>query len=359
MQHPAEYSVYIGTYAPATEPALFLYTLNMQTYTLTYKEGYAGITNPSFLALDRQHGYLYAVSEIGTTPAEKDGAVASFRIAPQTGSLTPINQQPTHGSAPCYLSLTHDGRALLVINYFSGNVNFFPLGSDGTIAPLTDNIQHHGHGTQPERQDGPHTHSVVVSPEGQYAFVADLGLDQLFTYKIDMAQQKLLSAGITPVSPATGPRHLRFNAAGTHAYLINELASTIITFAFDPLHATFQQLQVISTLPGAFTGTNTAAEIQISPSGRFLYASNRGDDSIVVFAIDPSTALLTYVEHVSSQGKTPRFFTLDPTGTLLLVANQDSATIVTYLVDQTTGRLQPTGQSLAISHPVYLEVVNS
>jgi 6-phosphogluconolactonase len=272
--------------------------------------------------------------------------------------LSWLNQQPTLGGAPCFVSLDHSGSCLLVANYFGGNINLFPLQANGEIAEMAENIQRSGKGVgiNPARQDVPHPHSIQVDPGGQpYAFVPDLGLDTLFVYRVDAHAHRLTPYREIKTEPGAGPRHLAFHPTGKYFYVINELSSTITAFAYVAEQANLSPLQTVSTLPADFQGENTSADIHISASGEYLYGSNRGHDSIVVFRIQPDTGRLTFVQHVSTEGKTPRNFALAPDGRYLLAANQDSHSIITYAVDQETGRLTPTGNNLEVSSPVCLQ----
>jgi 6-phosphogluconolactonase len=352
MDKQQTYYVYIGTYASREDPGIYVYTLNSDTGELAFVESISGIDNPSYLAIDSRKQHLYAVSETETFQGQEGGSVAAYSIQPQTGKLTWLNQQPTLGEAPCFVSVDHRGGSLLVVNYFGGNLSIFPLQEDGMIGTLTAHIQHVGKGVRADRQEAPHPHSIPIDPTGSYAFVPDLGLDRIFVYQLDYDAHMLSLRGEIEVEAGSGPRHLLFHPSLKYAYVLNELASTITAFATDIEQATLHPIQTISLLPADFVGENTSAEVRISPDGRFLYGSNRGDDSIAVFSIQQDTGQLTYVEHVSTLGKTPRNFNLAPDGRFLFAANQDSDSIITYTVDQATGRLTPTGQTLQIPRPV-------
>jgi 6-phosphogluconolactonase len=355
-----KYFVYIGTYARSEENGIYVCSFDVESGELTLERSYAGIENPSFLALNSQkqrlyaglRHYLYAVGETETFLGEKGGSVAAFAIQPETGELTRLNSQPTCGGSPCYVSLDRTGNCLLVANYSGGNINLFPLQANGEIGPMAENIQHAGHGSNPQRQEGPHPHSILVDPSGQYAFVPDLGLDTLFAYQLDASVPSLSLHRETREQDGAGPRHLAFHPSGRYAYLINELNSTITAFTYDVEQGEMRALQTVPTLPEDFTGENTCADIHVSPSGKHLYGSNRGHDSIAVFRIDLESGTLTFVQHVSTGGKTPRNFALAPDGRFLFAANQDSDSIVSYAVEPETGRLSPTGRVLNIPRPV-------
>jgi 6-phosphogluconolactonase len=358
MEKDAQHFVYIGTYAATDKPAIYVYTLDSKTGQLTFVESVTGIANPSFLALDESRHRLYAVSETQTFQAQTGGSVDAFTIEPARGTLTHINQQPTHGTDPCYLSIDATGTCLLVVNYTSGSISVFPVQANGEIAEANQVIQHHGRSIRDDRQASPHTHTIVLDASGQYALVTDLGMDKIFSYKLDTQAHKLILQHETEDTPGSGPRHIAFHPSERYVYVIHELNSTITAFAYDASRASLSPLQTVSTLPSDFAGDNLGAEIAILPSGKFLYGSNRGDNSIVVFSIDPETGLLTYSQHVSTFGKTPRNFTITPDERFLFAANQDSDTVITYTIDQDTGQLEPTGQTLHIPAPVCIKITH-
>jgi 6-phosphogluconolactonase len=246
-----------------------------------------------------------------------------------------------------------------VANYAGGSVSVLPIGEDGRLGELTDLVQHHGSSANPQRQKSPHPHSANLDAANRYLFVPDLGLDKIMIYRIDSPRGKLKpnDEPWARVKAGAGPRHFAFHPKGRYAYVINELDSTVTAFAFDETRGTLKEIQTVPTLPDSFTGNSTCADVHVSPSGKFLYGSNRGHDSIVIFAIDEDTGQLTYVEHEPTQGKTPRNFAIDPTGTFLLAANQNSDTVVTFRIDPVTGRLSPTGHVASVPSPVCLKLV--
>ncbi|MBX3058432.1 MAG: lactonase family protein, partial [Anaerolineae bacterium] len=324
--------VYVGTYT-RREPhvdgkaaGIYVYTLDAETGQLVYQSTATGVVNPSYLTLAPQGDFLYAVNETA------DGAVSAFAVDAATGDLTFLNRQSSHGYAPCYVSTNADGRFVLAANYVTGNVCVLPVLADGRLAPTSDNQQHHGH--------GPHAHCIVPDGHGRFYLSADLGTDQIMVYGLDAAQGKLFPAA-QPVqlSPGSGPRHLCFHPHGRIVFVLAELTSHLFVFAYDEDNGALHPQQTISTLPPAHTGPNTGAHVAVSPDGRFLYASNRGHDSIAIYAIAAETGLLTLVEHEATQGRTPRHFTMDGHGRYLLVANQDSDTVVVFRRDEVTGGL--------------------
>jgi 6-phosphogluconolactonase len=355
---PQKLWVYVGTYTGKSK-GIYLCELDLGSGELTL-QGLAAMTvNPSFLAIDPAHRFLYAVNEVDHVAGSKSATVSAFAINPQSGALTFLNQQSSRGTTPAHLTVDREGKNVLVANYGSGSVAVLPIGPDGRLAPATGFAQHHGSSVNKSRQEGPHAHCVAVDPANRFAFVADLGLDQVLIYQFD-ATQGLLAPNAPPfaaVAPGSGPRHFTFHPSGRTAYVINELFSTITTFGYDPGTGALQTLQTVSTLPPAFKKTNTTAEVQVHPSGKFLYGSNRGHDSIAIFAIDPATGLLTPTGYEPTGGKTPRNFSIDPTGVYLLAANQDSGTVVVFKIDLEAGGLTPTGHPVAISMPVCVAMI--
>jgi 6-phosphogluconolactonase len=257
------------------------------------------------------------------------------------------------------MSVDATGRFVLVANYGSGSVCVLPIGRDGGLGDAADVVQHQGSSVNPRRQQGPHAHSITLDAANRYAFAADLGIDKVMVYRLDTASGKLIpnDPPWAQVKPGAGPRHFDFHPSGKYAYLINELDSTITAFAYDASRGIIREIQTVPTLPADFRGASTCADVHVSPSGKFLYGSNRGHDSIVIFRIDEATGRLSYVGHELTQGKTPRNFAIDPTGTFLLAANQNSDTIVTFRIDQQTGKLTPTGHVAEAPMPVCLKLM--
>jgi 6-phosphogluconolactonase len=241
-----------------------------------------------------------------------------------------------------------------VANYGDGSIAALAIQADGTLAEPGTVIQHQGSSHNPERQAGPHAHFIIPDPANRFALTCDLGLDQVLVYRLDAAKSTLAANDppFAAVKPGSGPRHLAFHPSGRFVFLINEMGSTLMAFAYDAGRGTLKELQTVSTLPENFTGTKSGAEVQVHPSGKFVYGSNRGHDSIAVFALDPASGRLTFLESQSTEGKTPRHFALDPTGQWLLAENQDSDSIVVFRVDSKTGRLSPSGQTVSVGAPV-------
>jgi len=352
--NPDLVQVYIGSYSSADEPGIHLLELNTTTGELTKKSATLGIAKPSFLAIHPDKTSLYAVSEIDDLNGAKTGGVAAFRINKDDGSLTPLNVRASQGAGPCHLNVDPTGRNVLVANYGSGSVAVLPINEDGSLKKTSCSIQHQTLEGRTGRQAGPHAHSITLDQSGNYAFAADLGLDQVMIYRFD-AEAGMLTASDPPagiVAQGSGPRHFDFHPSGKFAYVINELSSTITLFDFDASAGSLTPKQTITTLPNGAVKGNSTADIHVHPSGKFLYGSNRGDDSIVVYAIDPDNGKLTQSQRQPTLGKTPRNFGIDPSGHILLAENQGSDSIVTFKINQKTGHLKPTGHSIEIAKPV-------
>ncbi|WNG44304.1 lactonase family protein [Archangium minus] len=357
-QTPKELFIYVGTYTSGGSEGIYLCRLDMATGALERVGVTRGVAEPSYLALEPKGRYLYAVNELTEFAGKPSGAVSAFAINPQSRELTFINQHPSEGGAPCFLEVDAKGAFVLVANYVGGNVAVLPIQEGGGLGAAVDVKQHEGSGPNAQRQEAPHAHQVRLDAANRYAFVADLGTDKVMLYRFDEKQGKLTPGTPPSVStkPGAGPRHMAFHPNGRFVFVINELDSTITAYAYDAAQGTLTALQTITTLPDGYSGSNDCGDIHVSPDGHFLYGSNRGHDSIVVYAID-SAGKLTYVEHVTTLVKWPRNFAIDPTGTFLLVANQKGNTLVSFQRNAQTGKLTPVGQPLAVPAPTCLLVV--
>jgi 6-phosphogluconolactonase len=355
-----KFYVYVGTYADPSSQGIYIYELDLASGALTPVGGISNISNPSFLAIHPNRRFLYAVNEVESFGGERSGAVSAFSIQPETGQLTFLNQQSSHGTGPCHLIVDSQGKNVLVANYGSGSVAVLPVAADGRLQPATSWKQHVGSSVDKSRQEGPHAHSINLDAANHFALAADLGLDKILVYRYD-ADQGTLTPDTPPfgtVPPGSGPRHLAFHPNGHYAYVVNEMHCTVTALHYDAQHGTLKEFQTLSTLPaGTAIGNSSGAEIQVHPSGKFLYSSNRGQNSIALFAIDQQTGKLHYEGEASTEGKTPRNFSLDPTGTYLLAANQDSDSIVVFRVDSHTGHLKPTGQVIQVPKPVCIKML--
>lgn len=350
-------TVYVGTYTGGESNGIYRFELDLITGKPSPAALAANTVSPSFLAIHPSRRFLYAVNEVDSFQGKKEGGVSAFAIAPKTGKLTFLNAQSTGGGSPCHLIVDKAGRNVLVVNYGGGSAAVLPIQPNGRLREHSSLIQHKGSSVNKDRQGEPHAHSVNLDTTNNFAFVADLGLDQILIYKFDAAKGAI-SPNDTPfagLTPGAGPRHFTFHPGGSFAYVINELNSTVVAWTYDPAAGTLTSTQAITTLPGDFKGGNGPAEVQVHPSGKFLYGSNRGHDSIVVFTIDQETGKLTHVENETEGIKNPRNFAIDPTGTFLLAASQDLDTVVVFKIDLETGALSPTGQSVHVPKPVCLK----
>jgi 6-phosphogluconolactonase len=341
-----DYFVYIGTYTRTHGKGIYMFHFQPATGKLTPVSLAAETSSPSFLAVHPNQRFLYATNEHeGPDQPGKNNTISSYAIDPKTGSLTFLNKVSSQGEGPAHIVIDKLGKFVLVLNYRSGSVALLPIQADGRLGDATAVDQHHGSGPNKERQAGPHAHGGVFSPDNRFALVAEHGIDEVMVYHFDAAKGSL-----TPDEPpflkatsGAAPRHLSFHPNGKILYELNELGSTVTALNYDAAAGTLSRVQEISTLPADFKGTSMTAQMQVDRTGKFLYASNRGHDSIAVFAIDPAKGTLTLIEHVPTQGKTPRDFSLDPSGSYLFAANQNSDNIVLFRVDA-KGQLTPSGQ---------------
>lgn len=352
-----QYLAYFGTYTKAEGggEGIYAWRFDSGSGQMTEIGLAAEIVNPSFVAVHPNHQYLYAVTE----DFEGEGAVSSFQIDHETGKLTLLNQVSSKGSGPCHLNLDSTGRMLAVANYGAGSTASFQVNADGKLSEAVSVMQHEGSSVNEQRQKGPHAHSVNFSLDDRFVITADLGTDDLFIFKADPATGKIEpnDPPSAKVKAGGGPRHFTFHPSGKFCYAINEMGNTITAFTWDAEAGVMEEIQMISTLPEGYTEISHTAEVRAHPSGKFLYGSNRGHDSIAVFSIDQASGMLTAIEQVSTQGKTPRNFDLDPTGKYLFAENQRTSNVVTFAVDQETGKLTPTGQVLSVPMPACLRWV--
>ncbi len=346
--------VYVGTYTRGTSKGIYLYHLDLTTGSLDSAGCAAETTSPSFLAFHPSRPLLYAVGEVASFEGKKGGVVDAFAIEPKTGMLTLLNQQSSQGAGPCHLMVDPSGKCVVVANYMAGSIACLPIQDDGRLGEVSCLRQHEGSSVNAARQKGPHAHGVNFDPAGRFAFVNDLGIDKVMIYRVDAAQGKLTAnePAFFAAAPGAGPRHLAFDPNGRYAYVINELNSTISVLGYNGSHGTLESLQEISALPQGYQGPSTAAEVEVHPSGKFVYASTRGPDTMAIFAVDAATGKLRLVGHEPTQGKTPRSFAIDPTGRYLLVANQDGNNIVVFRIHAGTGELRAVGSPVELAAPV-------
>jgi 6-phosphogluconolactonase len=349
------YLTYIGTYTTKQESkGIYAYNFNPATGEFTPIGLVAETTDPSFVAVHPNGKYLYAVNEVGDYNGEKSGAISSFEIDRKTGKLKFLNQVSTHGAGPCFVSLDKTNRFVLVANYDGGSVATFQIEPDGSLSHARGFVQHSGNSIDKQRQEAPHAHWISTSPDNRFALVADLGLDDILVYKFDDVQGKLTpnSPPYAQVKPGSGPRHLAFAPNGKFAYLITEMASTVVAFSYNADKGTLTTLQTLPNLPKDYNGVKEAAEITVHPNGKFVYASNRGSaNSIGAYKVDAAKGTLTPIGLFPTGGKIPRHFTIDPTGKFLIAANADSNNLVTFKIDENTGALTPTGKEVSVPSP--------
>ncbi len=353
-QAPTKMRVYLGTYTGKNSQGIYLSTLDLATGKLSTPELASELTSPSFLAIHPSGKYVYAVGEIADFQGKKAGAVSALAVDAASGKLKLINQQPSGGGGPCHVSVDPSGKCVLAANYGGGSVSSFPIGDDGSLKEGGSVIQHAGSSVNPQRQKEPHAHSINVDKEGKYAFAADLGLDQVLVYKLNAAHGTIApnDPPHAKVHPGSGPRHFAFHPSGKFAYVINEIGNTVVAFEYNANHGLLTEIQSITTLPKEFTGTSHTAEVVVHPSGKFVYGSNRGHDSIAAFAVDEKTGKLTATGHQGDGIKTPRNFAIEPTGKFLLVGNQGADSVIVFAIDPKTGTLTPTASKIEVGSPV-------
>ncbi len=354
---PAGWELYVGTYTNDTEShGIYRLVVDATSGASRQMAIAAETANPSYLALAPGRRTLVAVNEVTTFEGRPTGTVSTFARDPATGSLSPRGQRASRGGAPCYVTVDRAARHALVANYVGGNVAVLPIGADGSIGDASAVVQHTGRGAHPVRQAAPHAHCVVLAPSGGHVVVTDLGVDRIMVHRFDAASGALSPSPVAEVAlrPGAGPRHLAFSADGRTLYVACELDSTLVALDYDSDSGRLQERQRLFTRPAGATGENFPADVHVHPSGRTVYVSNRGDDSVAVFAVAPLSGELSLTQSVATGGRWPRNFALAPDGKLLLVANQRSGTIVAFRVDQATGALAPTGGRIALPAPVCL-----
>ncbi len=348
-----DYWVYVGTaeYHGAPTESLYLCRFNSSTGALNVVDVAAETVNSGFLAVDPTEHFLYAVNEIGEYQGQKNGAVSAFRMDPQSGKLIFLNQVPALGANPSFVTVSKNGKFVLFASYYGGVVTR-PIRADGSLGDPSASLQM-GAGAGAPHQENSHPHAVILSPDGRFVIIPDLGLNRIFVFHFDQNGGSLV-ANDPPSWQSTegaGPRHLAFMLDGRFAFAINEMQSSLSVLSFNSRTGAFAHIQTVSTLPAGFKDANTGAEVEVAASGKFVYASNRGHNSIAVFAIDGEKGTLTNVQDVPTEGTTPRNFAIDPSGNFLLVGNQDSNEIVEFRIDPATGWLAPTGQKAQVPSP--------
>jgi 6-phosphogluconolactonase len=355
----SSYLVYVGTYTGKESKGIYVYRFDPATGESGSIGLAAATDNPSFLAVDPNNRFLYATNELDTFHNESTGAISTFAIDRKSGKLTLLQQVSSLGGGPTHLSLDKSAKYLMVANYTNGSAAVFPIKNDGRLGPHSAFVQNAGSSVNPNRQTGPHAHSIQVTSDNRFAMVADLGLDKLLVYRFNAGEGSLTSTSFKSagLAPGAGPRHIALPPSGKFVYVVNEMASTVTVFAYEPSMGKLTEKQTISTLEKKFAGENFAAEILVDSKGRFLYVSNRGDDSIAVFSIHPDSGNLTPLEWISSGGKTPRNIAIDPTGKWMFAANQNSNDITLFRIDSSNGRLMQTSRSFKVPSPICIGFV--
>jgi 6-phosphogluconolactonase len=349
--------VYIGTFKGDTSKGIYAWRFDSESGAMEPLGLMAEASRPLFLALHPNRRFLYAVSRPSPVERTHQGVVLAYSIDSHSGKLTALNSLPSGGIDPAYISVDKTGHNVLVANYGSnsgqGAVAVFPIKKDGSLAETSESIHYTGKGVHPQRQQGPHSHAIDAAPDNHFVIVTDLGLDMLFVYRFDAGEGRLWANNppLATLPPGAGPRHIVFHPSSRWLYVVNEIQSTITTFAYGARAGTLTHLQTISTLPKEFSGASSAAEIRLHPNRKFLYGLNRGHDSVASYAIDPKTGMLTLLELVSTQGKTASNFNIDPSGSWLIAANQGSDSLVVFRLDQNSGKLQATGKSFQVGTP--------
>ncbi|RAJ97785.1 6-phosphogluconolactonase [Larkinella arboricola] len=352
-QSPKEI-LYVGTYSTRGSEGIYVLEFDRASGSLKQLQTVSNAKSPSFLAIHPSGKYLYSVNEA----AANSGGVSSYSIEPKTGKLTMMNQQSSHGRGPCHIAVDQTGKLAFVSNYGGGTFTVLPIQNDGRLGAATDTLKYEGKGAHPQRQDKPHIHSATVSPNNRFVYVCDLGTDKVYIYEFDKTSGKVKPA-VTPyasVAPGSGPRHIAIHPTGKYLYLVEEINSSVATFAIDNKTGALTLLQDnVKTLPADFTGNNTSADIHTDPKGKFLYQSNRGYDGLAILSI-ANDGKVTLVGQQPTEGKTPRNFMIDPKGEYAFAANQDTDNIVVYKLDGKTGRLTPTGTQIKVPAPVCLKL---
>ena len=349
----ADHFVYFGTYTGAKSKGIYCWRMSDEG-KLTRVGLVAETANPTYLALHPTEKFLYSIGEVSKFGDKKAGGVSAFAVDAATGQLTALNSQSSGGTGPCHLDVDRAGQCVVVANYGGGSVEALPIQADGSLGEPGTFIQHVGTSVDKARQEGPHGHCILVDPTQKFAVACDLGLDKVLVYKLDAAKATLTpnDPPFATIAPGSGPRHIAFHPNGKFAYVISEMLCTMTAFEWNSARGALKEIQSLSTLPGAVEKGFSTAEVYVHPSGKFVYGSNRGHDSIVVYACDAKTGKLTLVEHQNTQGRTPRHFAIDPSGKFLLAENQSTDNVAVFRIDQSTGKLTLTEEKLEVGSPV-------
>jgi 6-phosphogluconolactonase len=349
--------LYVGAYTSDRNKGITAVRFDPGSGELSAMKLAAETPNPTFLELHPSGKYLYAVNEISNYEGQRAGSVTAFSVKRESGELTLLNRLTTKGPGPCHIGLDRNGKMAMVANYGGGSVASYAVEGNGSLKGPVSFIQHEGKGPNTKRQERAHAHSINAAPGNRFAVACDLGTDEIRVYAMDPKAATLKQHSVTKAAPGSGPRHFAFHPNGRYGYAVNELLSTVTVYTWDRKAGTLSDVQTISTLPEDFKGSTTTAEVRVHPTGRFLYASNRGHDSIAVFSVDPISGRLVAVEQVSVQGRTPRNFHIEATGRWLIAANQQTNNLIVFEVDMATGRLRTTGKGIVVGAPVCLRTL--
>ncbi|MBN1301855.1 MAG: lactonase family protein [Melioribacteraceae bacterium] len=353
-EESSEMYFFVGTYTDGDSQGIYQYKINTKSGELHFVNATGDVVNPSYLALNADNKFIYAVNEVDNFDTSGSGSITAFSINNETKKLEKLNTISSRGAHPCYISVDQTNRFVCTANYSGGNLSVIPILTDGSLSHDSFVVMHRGSGINEMRQGGPHVHFVDFDVDGQYMYAVDLGIDRIVTYKLDYIGGNVepTEYPFTELKPGAGPRHLSFTPDNKFAYVINELDNTIVSFKVDRSTGSLQQLATYNTLPDGFEGTSYCADIHVHPSGKYLYGSNRGHNSIVIFKIDESSGALRLIGHEPAKGDWPRNFAIDPTGKFLLVANQKSDNIFVFRINQETGALEYTSHSAEVPSPV-------
>lgn len=337
---------YVGTYTKGESKGIYTFTFDQKTPKISEVKAVANVENPTYLTVTKENQFLYAVAKQGEM-----GGVAGYSINHETGELEELNIQVTEGANPCHVSVNSKNSYLITGNYHKGTLDAYKINKEnGTLNPAFSTIKHEGSGLNKERQEKPHIHYTGFSPDEKYIVVIDLGTDNLITYEI--TDDTLKEVNRLAVKPGSGPRHLAFHPNGKYAYMMTELSSEVIVLEYNSDDGSFNELQYISTIPGDFSENNQGSAIHVSSDGRFVYAGNRGHNSIAVFSINEDSGNLTFIEYVPTEGDWPRDFVLDPTEKFLIASNQNTGNLVLFSRDVSTGKLNLLQSNITVPDPV-------
>ena len=350
--------VYVGTYTNRNSRGIYSLKMDRSTGALTRPEVAAEASNPAFVRPGPGGTRLYAAAD--SAEGDSSGEILAFSVDRPSGALRPLGRRTSPGDSACYLAMDGAGKVVLAANYTSGSVTVCPVLGDGSLGELTQTLRHEGSSVNPDRQEAPHPHSINLDAAGRFAYSPDLGADKIYIYRLDAASATL-SPALTPwvhsSAAGAGPRHFAIHPGGEFAYVINELASTITAYDLDSATGALSEIETVSTLPDGYGEVNYTADVYVLPSGKFIYGSNRGNDSIAIFAIDGDTGRLSLVGREPTQGKTPRGFAISPGGEFLVAANEDSDTLVVFRIDQATGELSPPGDVAEVPEPTCVALI--